>query len=136
MDYLAHYLHVAYKSDFQISMAAILKWPQTGSPSDLYLMELTFDTSINKVWGLMSQTMLTSAQPQANPAITKKHPYNVGPTSKTLHICHTKVCARWERPTAHPGRHESENKLNTNTFNPGERASIPSVEVENCKKKM
>ena len=35
----------------------------------------------------MSQTMQTSAQPQANPAKTKKnvqHPYDVGPTSKTL----------------------------------------------------
>ena len=29
-------------------------------------------TSINKVWGLMSQTMQTSAQTQANPANTKK----------------------------------------------------------------
>ena len=65
----------------------------------------------------MSQTMQTSAQPQANPPKTKEnvqHPYNVGPTSKTLGRRCTYVtrmsCVRWERPTAHPGRHEFANK--------------------------
>ena len=39
------------KRDFQISMAAILKWPEIGSPSDLYLMASTFDIR----GGLMSK---------------------------------------------------------------------------------
>ena len=42
--------------DFQISMAAILKWPKIGSPSDLYLMALTFDIR----GGLMSKKNLVS----------------------------------------------------------------------------
>ena len=35
--------YIRTKRDFQISMAAILKWPKTGSPSDFYLMASTFD---------------------------------------------------------------------------------------------
>ena len=31
------------KRDFQISIAAILKWPKIGSPSDFYLMASTFE---------------------------------------------------------------------------------------------
>ena len=34
---------LAQKRDFQISMAAILKWLKTGSLSDFYLMASTFD---------------------------------------------------------------------------------------------
>ena len=41
---------------FQISMAAILKWPEIGSPSDLYLMASTFDIR----GGLMSKKNLVS----------------------------------------------------------------------------
>ena len=44
------------KRDFQISMAAILKWPKTCSTSDFYLMESTFDIG----GGLMSKTNLVS----------------------------------------------------------------------------
>ena len=39
------------KRDFQISMAAILKWPKIGSPSDFYLMASTFNIG----GGLMSK---------------------------------------------------------------------------------
>ena len=39
------------KRDFQISMAAILKWPKIGSPSDFNLMASTFNIG----GGLMSK---------------------------------------------------------------------------------
>ena len=42
------------KRDFQISMAAILKWPKVGSPSDFYLMASIF----NIEGGLMSKKKL------------------------------------------------------------------------------
>ena len=42
------------KRDFQISMAAILKWPKIGSPSDLYLIASTF----NNRGGLTSKKKL------------------------------------------------------------------------------
>ena len=44
------------KRDFQIIMAAILKWPKIGSPSDFYLMASTFNIGE----GLMSKTNLVS----------------------------------------------------------------------------
>ena len=44
------------KRDFQILMAAILKWPKIGSPSCFYLMTASFDIR----GGLMSKKNLVS----------------------------------------------------------------------------
>ena len=40
------------------------------------------------------------------------HPYNVGPTSNATQM----YCVRWERPAAHPGKHESASKINTHIY--------------------
>ena len=65
---------------------------------DQYLMPTGSYTSINILWVLMSQTMQTSAQPQANPANTKNTcttplqcRTNAEDIGRTLHRWYTKV---------------------------------------------